>query len=133
MMQRKPTPQSFDRESKGYLDEDDFNCYVITSLGFKPSKVDINIKNISYERANEFVANFERKLSREEKQIRYERDMFNSISMGKGYISMRDIEIVAEKISPHMFSNKIMDCLADDGRITFKNFRRFVRIESSYT
>ena len=149
-------PERYDTERKGYLNRHDFNCYVIASLGFKPSRVDMNENRISFEEADRFVRGEANKLPSDERRLKHERDLFNSIAMGKGFISMHDIEVISSRIlSSHMFSSKLIRCLADDrgnnvsfqkthhtrnpyiitktGRITFREFRRFLHIESSYT
>ena len=128
-------PRDFDRENKGYLNRHDFNCYVIASLGFKPSRVDMSNENmISLEDAHLFVRNASENSTQDERRLNHIRDMFNSIAMGKGFISMHDIEVIARRLSPHLFSNKIIRCLFDNqGHITFQKFRHFLRIESSYT
>ena len=97
-------PRDFDRENKGYLNRHDFNCYVIASLGFKPSRVDMSNENmISLEDAHLFVRNASQNSTQDE--LNHIRDMFNSIAMGKGFISMHDIEVIARRLSPHLFSN----------------------------
>ena len=108
-------PERYDTERKGYLNRHDFNCYVIASLGIKPSRVDMNEDRISFEEADRFVRRSENKLHSDERRLKHERDLFNSIAMGKGFISMHDIEVISNRIiSSHMFSSKLIRFLADD-------------------
>ena len=108
-------PQNYDTERKGYLNRHDFNCYVIASLGIKPSRVDMNEDRISFEEADRFVRRSENKLHSDERRLKHERDLFKSIAMGKGFISMHDIEVISNRImSNHMFSSKLIRFLADD-------------------